>query len=83
MDPLVLIVPLMFLAIASNRFHWRLRGRLKKVDGWREKWQRTIKRVKFGGATTFDNAILWAVFTGRLAESTDADVRRDARILGF
>ena len=81
MNPLLLIVTCMIVAVAGVRVHWRLRERLKTVEGWRQKWERTVKWVTFDGATTFDHAILWAVLTGRLAKSTAADIRRDARIL--
>ena len=69
-------------AVVSLRIHLRLRERLKTVDGWRARWERTIKRIYFGAnATTFDYQIQWAVLSGELSKSSQPDIRLDAKIL--
>lgn len=75
-------IGLLILTAVSLRFHLRLRERLKGIDGWKERWERTVKWVYFGaGATSFDYQIQFAVLRGSLSRAADPGVRRDARTL--
>lgn len=76
-------VAMLALWLIELRAHLRLRARLKTVDGWRERWDRTIKWIGVGGpgVTTFDLQILLAAFLGRFSSSSDPDIRRDGMII--
>src|SRR6266853_376218 len=79
MLPFVAVVIVMLLAAVGLVSFWRLCNALSQTEVWRSKLEKSPSWFTINDLTLYQWQVMWAVLTGRLANSENPEIRQRAR----